>query len=249
MPNSVEGILLVFGAIFLLVGIVGGGLEVSSARIPAVSKFGRIACIVVGSVLLAVAIRSITSGTRQQVSTQTSTPSSTSSSATGKNETGPTPVAETSSIAPTANPILPQSVQVTQAAPTPPPVAAPSMPLSSQPQSSHTQDLPPCGHPGPVFASPPDHSHQPTSFDVELSLHNPCTVATVNMHYGCKLWPGWPTWDFIHAWKHPQPGVSGDVELTHRVQLSNANGECQLHVIVYFADGQHTEQYLAFYTP
>jgi hypothetical protein len=58
MPNTVEGLLFIIGALFLLIGFVGGGFEVSAAKIPAVGKTGRLGSTVVGAVCLALATRS-----------------------------------------------------------------------------------------------------------------------------------------------------------------------------------------------
>lgn len=55
MPTTTEGILLVIGALFLLIGFIGGGFEVSAAKIPPVGKVGRIGSVLVGFVFLALA--------------------------------------------------------------------------------------------------------------------------------------------------------------------------------------------------
>jgi hypothetical protein len=62
MPNSLEGILLVMGGLFLLIGLIGGEFEVSAAKIPRVGTPGRIGAVVVGVVCLTLALRSIIAG-------------------------------------------------------------------------------------------------------------------------------------------------------------------------------------------
>lgn len=259
MPTSIEGILFVFGGLFLMIGIVGGGLEVSSAKIPAVSKAGRVTSFLLGLVFLGVALWSL--GARQEPAptVQSTSPiadtakvatrpelvrteSSTPSGATGQFAPSTAPDSQQSKQAAPADTVLPVKTE-----PTAEPVR---IVTSAAVTATSPPPTPPCGHPGPVFTSPPDHSPQPKAFDVEFSLSNPCKVAIVNLHYGCKSWPGWPTWDFLYAWRKPETDVAGgDIDLSRHVAVPKATGECQLHAVVYFSDGNHTEQYLAFQTP
>lgn len=59
MPNTTEGLLLVIGGLFLMIGLIGGGFEVSAAKIPPVGKWGRIGSAVAGVIFLVLALRSI----------------------------------------------------------------------------------------------------------------------------------------------------------------------------------------------
>ena len=61
MPNTTEGLLLAIGGLFLLIGLIGGGFEISAAKIPPVGKKARIAAAVFGLAFLGLAARSITS--------------------------------------------------------------------------------------------------------------------------------------------------------------------------------------------
>src|SRR5215204_2428970 len=62
MPDSLEGILLVMGGLFLLIGLIGGEFEVSAAKIPRVGTPGRIGAVIVGIVCLALSLQSIIAG-------------------------------------------------------------------------------------------------------------------------------------------------------------------------------------------
>jgi len=48
MPQSNEGLLLLIGALFLLLGLLGGGFEISSIKLPPVGKFTRGFALVIG---------------------------------------------------------------------------------------------------------------------------------------------------------------------------------------------------------
>jgi hypothetical protein len=61
MPNTIEGLLLVIGALFLMIGLIGGGFEVSAAKIPPVGTKGRVGSALAGVIFLAFAIRSVAS--------------------------------------------------------------------------------------------------------------------------------------------------------------------------------------------
>lgn len=56
MPQNEIGWLLVIGAVFFLIGLLGGGLEVSAVKIPPISKYPRITFSVVGALLIGLAI-------------------------------------------------------------------------------------------------------------------------------------------------------------------------------------------------
>lgn len=59
MPSTTEGLLLVIGVIFMMIALIGGGFEISAAKIPPVGKKGRIGSAIVGLVFLVFALRSI----------------------------------------------------------------------------------------------------------------------------------------------------------------------------------------------
>lgn len=52
MPQSTEGVLLVIGALFFLIGLLGGGFEVSAIKIPPIEKYPRAVVFGMGIVLL-----------------------------------------------------------------------------------------------------------------------------------------------------------------------------------------------------
>lgn len=51
MPQSNEGVLLVIGALFLLLGLLGGGFEVAAFKVPPVGKYTRAIALVLGAVV------------------------------------------------------------------------------------------------------------------------------------------------------------------------------------------------------
>ena len=59
MPNTTEGLLLVIGGLFLMIALIGGGFEVSAAKIPPVGTKGRIGSALAGALFMLLAIRSI----------------------------------------------------------------------------------------------------------------------------------------------------------------------------------------------
>jgi hypothetical protein len=52
MPQSTEGVLLVIGALFFLIGLLGGGFEVSAIKIPPIEKYPRAVIFGMGIILL-----------------------------------------------------------------------------------------------------------------------------------------------------------------------------------------------------
>jgi hypothetical protein len=56
MPQNNEGILLFIGAIFFLIGILGGGFEISAIKIPSVGKIIRIISGGIGVIFMSIAI-------------------------------------------------------------------------------------------------------------------------------------------------------------------------------------------------
>ncbi len=66
MPQTDLGVFLFVGAIFFLIGILGGGFEISAIKIPAVGKIPRIISTVLGIVLMGTALFKITSTSSPQ---------------------------------------------------------------------------------------------------------------------------------------------------------------------------------------
>jgi hypothetical protein len=56
MPQNDVGWLLIIGAVFFLIGLLGGGVEVSAVKIPSISRYPRIVFLVVGAILLVLAL-------------------------------------------------------------------------------------------------------------------------------------------------------------------------------------------------
>lgn len=52
MPQTNEGILLVIGALFLLLGLLGGGFEVSAIKVPPIGNYTRAVTLLLGILLL-----------------------------------------------------------------------------------------------------------------------------------------------------------------------------------------------------
>jgi len=58
MPSTPEGLLLVIGAIFLSIGILGGGFELSAIKIPQVGNYSRMGAFITGVVFIGIALKS-----------------------------------------------------------------------------------------------------------------------------------------------------------------------------------------------
>jgi len=56
VPQTDTGLLLFIGAIFLLIGLLGGGFEISAITIPPVGKLPRILSVGIGVILMVIAI-------------------------------------------------------------------------------------------------------------------------------------------------------------------------------------------------
>jgi hypothetical protein len=56
MPQNEIGWLLLIGAVFFLIGLLGGGVEVSVVKIPPISKYPRVAFSVLGTIFIVLAI-------------------------------------------------------------------------------------------------------------------------------------------------------------------------------------------------
>jgi len=56
LPNDTNALLIVLGAVFLLIGLLGGGFELSALRIPPVTRYVRSVAAVIGIAFLTVGI-------------------------------------------------------------------------------------------------------------------------------------------------------------------------------------------------
>lgn len=56
MPQSNEGVLLVIGALFLLLGLLGGGFEVAAFKVPPVGKYTRAIALALGALVFGVGL-------------------------------------------------------------------------------------------------------------------------------------------------------------------------------------------------
>lgn len=56
MPQTNEGVLLLIGALFLLLGLLGGGFEISAIKIPPVGKYTRAFAFVIGSIVFGLGV-------------------------------------------------------------------------------------------------------------------------------------------------------------------------------------------------
>ncbi|MBI4674772.1 MAG: hypothetical protein HY741_24265 [Chloroflexi bacterium] len=56
MPQSNEGILLLIGALFLLLGLLGGGFEVSAIKMPPIGKYTRAFTFVIGTLVFGIGL-------------------------------------------------------------------------------------------------------------------------------------------------------------------------------------------------
>lgn len=56
MPETNEGILFIVGAAFFLIGLIGGGLEISAIKVPPLNKIPRYLMFLVGAFLMGVAL-------------------------------------------------------------------------------------------------------------------------------------------------------------------------------------------------
>ena len=56
MPQTNEGVLLMIGAAFFLIGLLGGGLEISAIKVPSVGKWARVLSGTIGVLLIGVGL-------------------------------------------------------------------------------------------------------------------------------------------------------------------------------------------------
>lgn len=113
MPSTTEGILLFIGAVFFLIGLLGGGFELSGAKMPTVGKWPRFFSGATGALLLIIALFRILAppAPSQPVAVLVNTPA---------------PTVATAMAAPTGTAAPPPAIPV---APTQPPATDPSPPL------------------------------------------------------------------------------------------------------------------------
>jgi hypothetical protein len=57
-PSTSPGILLVLGAVFLLIAVVGGGFEVSALKLPPIGRYQRVFALLAGITLITLGVRS-----------------------------------------------------------------------------------------------------------------------------------------------------------------------------------------------
>ena len=56
MPDTIEGTLFIIGAIFFLIGLIGGGMEVSAIKIPPIGRVARVLVFGMGTFLMGVGL-------------------------------------------------------------------------------------------------------------------------------------------------------------------------------------------------
>jgi len=160
MPSTNEGILLVVGAIFLLIGLLGGGVEIAAAKIPSVGKYPRIFSVGVGVILMGIAIIRLIfpplspQPTADLTKVETPTPPPTSITVVSTE----TPVPPTNTPAPPTDiPIPPTNTPVPESTNTPEPRNTPQPPTSTPkpantPKPTNTP-LPPTPTPTPCYGN------------------------------------------------------------------------------------------------
>lgn len=129
MPQSTEGVLIVIGAVFFLIGVLGGGLEISAIKIPPLERLARWLILAMGLVLLLIGIFRV-------LFPPAAAPATSVAIATA----APAPAL------PTATTAAPPT------APPPTPTSAPSM--TAAPTSAATVAIAPTSTPTPALPSP-----------------------------------------------------------------------------------------------
>lgn len=117
MPQTNEGVLLVVGAIFFLIGLLGGGVELAAIRIPSIGKYPRFLASGVGVIFMGLAVGRLIFPSLPPQSLVTP----------ARIET-PTPVSTLVAAAPTETPVLPTAT----------PSVSPNTPQSSPPTPTNT---------------------------------------------------------------------------------------------------------------
>ncbi len=133
MPQSTEGVLLVIGALFFLIGLLGGGFEVSAIKIPPIEKYPRAIVFGMGIILLLTGLFRIL-----VPATPPLPPAANTSVAAITQPPPPTPIPPTAiALPPTSTPIPPSATPVpatetpTFVFPPPPTPATPSFVASA----------------------------------------------------------------------------------------------------------------------
>jgi hypothetical protein len=128
MPQTNEGILFIIGAVFFLIGLLGGGMEISAIKIPPIGKLTRFLVFGMGALLMGVALYRFLSPAGSPAAAQLP-----------ENTPTPTIIVPT----PTETP-LPPTPTSEPPSPTPQPPTPTSVPptLTSQPVETSTQIAP-----------------------------------------------------------------------------------------------------------
>lgn len=127
LPQSNEGILLVIGALFLLLGLLGGGFEISAIKVPPVGKYTRGFAFVIGALVFGLGMLRLIMP--PQAAPAVSVPTAPPPTATTV-ALLPSPVPPTATLAPTQ----------TREIPTPPPATTVSA-TTTLPQAATIQDI------------------------------------------------------------------------------------------------------------
>lgn len=148
MPQSTEGVLLVIGALFFLIGLLGGGFEVSAIKIPPIEKYPRAVLFGMGILLLLAGLFRILFPAAPLVTTATNTvvavitvPPPT----LAQNLVTTTPIPSTSTPPPTVTPPPPTATPLPPTATPLPPTQTPApptpTPVTATPLASSTPAL------------------------------------------------------------------------------------------------------------
>ncbi len=131
LPQSNQGILLVIGAVFFLIGMLGGGFEISAIKVPSVGKWPRLLLSILGTLFMLSGLILLIIPTPGAQAGGTAFGNSTAGNPS------PTPPPTDTRLAPTATP-NPTSTPV-PASPTP--AAVPSSSSQSLPEQGAFQDI------------------------------------------------------------------------------------------------------------
>src|SRR5574341_2171306 len=138
MPETNEGILLVVGAIFFLIGLLGGGFEISAIKIPSVGMWARVLLAGIGVIFIGIALSRLVFPPLPAQLTPTALDT-------------PTPLPALIALAPTQTSVLPTNTPV-------PPTETSMLPTNTsvpKPDNTHT--------PLPTDISTPTLEAEPTS--------------------------------------------------------------------------------------
>lgn len=134
MPQTNEGILLLIGALFLLLGLLGGGFEVSAIKIPPVGKYTRGFAFIIGAIVFGLGMLRLAFPTPQPIAVAVApTPMPATAAPTAvPTSIPPSPVPPTATNAPT---LAPTAALATLPAPTGGPET------TALPQTAYIQDV------------------------------------------------------------------------------------------------------------